>query len=127
MLLQTVVAYQDLLTAYQDMAGKYQSALASRREIQQLQDRMKLADQDPGKTVAYQIQLLLDAIDRNQVAEEEFLVAVVAYNTSIAQLQRAQGVLMKVKDVVPLHYGPQSSPTAADPRLPVGLNLKSTK
>lgn len=126
-LLQTVVAYQDLLTAYQDMAGKYQSALASRREIQQLQDRMKLADQDQGKTVAYQIQLLLDAIDRNQVAEEEFLVGVVAYNTSIAQLQRAQGVLMKVKDVVPLHYGPQSSPSAANPRLPVGLNLKSTK
>jgi hypothetical protein len=124
-LLQTLVAYQDLLTAYQDMAGKYQSALASRREIQQLQDRMKLADQDAGKSMAYQVQLLLDAIDRNQVAEEEFLVAVVAYNTSIAQLQRAQGVLLKVKDVVPLHHGPQSAPGSANPQLPPGLVLKS--
>lgn len=126
-LLQTLVAYQDLLTAYQDMAGKYQSALASRREIQQLQDRMKLADQDQGRTVAYQIQLLLDAIDRNQVAEEEFLVAVVAYNTAIAQLQRSQGVLLKVNDVAPLHHGPQSSPDAANPKLPAGVILKTTK
>jgi hypothetical protein len=42
------------------------------------------------------------SFDRNQVAEEEFIVSVVAYNTSIAQLQRAQGVMLKVQDVVPL-------------------------
>lgn len=117
-LLQTLIAYQDLLTAYQDMAGKYQSALASRKEIQQLQERMKLADQDAGKTIAYQIQLLLDAIDRNQVAEEEFLVSIVAYNTSIAQSQRAQGVLLKVKDVVPLQENKETVKTSPPPPVP---------
>ena len=109
-LLQTLVAYQDLLTAYQDMAGKYQSVLASRKEIQQLQERMKLDGQGEGKTIAYQLQLLLNAIDRNQVAEEEFLVSVVAYNTSIAQLQRAQGVMLKVQDVVPLQMKDTAAP-----------------
>ena len=128
-LLQTLVAYQDLLTAYQDMAGKYQSVLATRKEMQQLRDRMKLADQEVGKTIAYQIQLMLDASDRNQTAEEEFLVAVVAYNTAIAQLQRAQGVLLKVRDIAPLQEKetlkapPQKPQPRKDPTLPE-LRLK---
>lgn len=109
-LLDTVVSYQDLLTAYQDLAGKYQSALASRKEIEQLDDRMKLDDQDVGKTIAYQLQLLLDAVDRNQVAEEEFLVSVVAYNTAIAHLQRAQGVMLKVRSAAPTEPAPHPVP-----------------
>lgn len=95
-LLQTLIAYQDLLTAYQDMSGKYQSALASRKEIEQIQDRIRLAGEEAGNTIAYQLQLQLDAMDRNQVAEEEFLVAIVAYNRTIANLQRAMGVLLRV-------------------------------
>ncbi len=98
-LLQTLVAYQDLVTSYQDMAGKFQSLTASRREIEQLKDRLKVDDEDSGKTVAYQLQVLLGAVDRNQVAEEEFLVAVVAYNTAVANLQRAEGTLLKVETV----------------------------
>jgi len=95
-LLQTLIAYQDLLTAYQDMSGKYQSALASRKEIEQICDRIGLAGEEAGNTIAYQLQLQLDAMDRNQVAEEEFLVAIVAYNSTIANLQRAQGVLLQI-------------------------------
>jgi outer membrane protein TolC len=95
-LLQTLIAYQDLLTAYQDMSGKYQSALASRKEIEQIRDRIGLAGEEAGNTIAYQLQLQLDAMDRNQVAEEEFLVAIVAYNSTIANLQRSQGVLLQV-------------------------------
>lgn len=95
-LLQTLIAYQDLLTAYQDMSGKYQSVLASRKEIEQIRDRIGLAGEDAGNTIAYQLQLQLDAMDRNQVAEEEFLVGIVAYNSTIANLQRAMGVLLQI-------------------------------
>ncbi|MBP6782920.1 MAG: TolC family protein [Verrucomicrobiales bacterium] len=95
-LLQTLIAYQDLLNSYQDMSGKYQSALASRKEIEQIRDRIGLAGEEAGNTIAYQLQLQLDAMDRNQVAEEEFLVAIVAYNSTIANLQRAMGVLLQV-------------------------------
>ena len=96
-LLEVLISYQDLLTAYQDMSGKYQSVLASRKEIDQIRDRMNLNDEEAGKTVAYNLQLLLNAMDRNQIAEEEFIVAIVTYNTAITNLMKAKGVLLNVK------------------------------
>lgn len=132
-LLQTLISYQDLLTAYQDMAGKYQSALASRKEIDQIRDRLKLDAQDASKSIAFQLQFLLSAIDRNQVAEEEFLVSVVAYNTSIAQIQRAQGVLLKVNKSAQAPVAAEvktpvtvAKPTAAAPVKPVATPSKAS-
>jgi len=98
-LLEAIVAYQDVITAYQDMSGKYQSVSASRAELTQLRDRLKLDDEQAGKAISYQLQLILDAMERNQVSEEEFLVSVVAYNTSLATLQRVKGSFLQYQNV----------------------------
>ena len=93
-LLEAIVAYQELRTAYRDMQGKYQAVLATREELQQLEDRLDV-DTDDDRTVGYQLQLILDSIERNESAEEQFLVSVVLYNVSFTSLDRARGTLLR--------------------------------
>lgn len=97
-LLESVVAFRELATSYKDMQAKYQTVLASRTELTQMQERIDV-DTDEQRTVGYQLQLMLDAIERNQSAEESFLVAVVAYNVAYANLERAKGTLLQSEDV----------------------------
>lgn len=97
-LLEALVAYREMMTAYRDMQGQYQAVIASREEMRSLQERLA-QDADEDQSVGYQLQLILDALERNQVAEEEFLVSVVAYNTSFASLQRAKGTFLQHEDI----------------------------
>ena len=97
-LMEAVVSYREVMTAYRDMQGKYQAVLASREELRALNERLDL-DAGEDKTVGYQLQLILDSIERNQMAEEEFLVSVVAYNTSLAYLERAKGTFIQSEDL----------------------------
>jgi len=95
--LEAIVAYRELQTSYRDMQGKYQTALATREEIKQLESRLNI--DAAGNSVGYQLQLILDALDRNQAAEEAFLVAVVTYNVTFTSLDKARGSLLKRHDV----------------------------
>ena len=94
-MLESVVAYQELRTSYRDMQGKYQAVLASREELAELEARLDVDAADEGKSVGYQLQLMLDAIERNEQAEEKFLVSVVVYNTAFTTLDRARGTLLR--------------------------------
>jgi hypothetical protein len=99
-LLDTLVRYREMLSSYRDMNAKFQTLLASREELADLEKRSDLDAGDEGdRTVAYYLQLTLDALERNQVAEEEFLVAVVSYNISLADLEQAQGTFLQYQDV----------------------------
>jgi len=93
-LLEAIVAYQELRTSYRDMQGKYQAVLASREELEQLEERLDV-DTDDERTIGYQLQLILDSIERNESAEEQFLVSVVMYNVSFTSLERARGTLLR--------------------------------
>jgi len=98
-LLEALVSYREVLTAYQDMKAKYQAVNASREEVRQLRDRLDLDAGGRESTLGYQMQLILDALERNQLAEEEFLVSVVAYNVAIASVEAAQGTFLQYQDV----------------------------
>ncbi len=97
-LLEAVVTYRELMTAYRDMQGRWQAVRASREEVRELKERLDV-DTDDQNTVGSQLQHILDAIERNQRAEEAFLVSIVAYNTAFASVERAKGTLLEYYDV----------------------------
>ncbi len=99
-LLEALVSYRELMTAYRDMQGRYSALRASREETRQLRDRLEVdTEEEGGRTTASQLQLILDSMDRNQNAEELFLDSVVAYNASFAALQRARGTFLRSENV----------------------------
>lgn len=99
-LLDALVSYRELMTAYRDMQGRFAALKASREELRQLRDRLEVdTEEDAGRTTASQLQLILDSMDRNQSAEEMFLESVVSYNASFASLQRARGTFLRSENV----------------------------
>lgn len=99
-LLESLVHYRELMAAYRDMQGSHATLRASREELRQLQDRLEIdTGEEVGRTTPYQLQLILDSMDRNQAAEELFLSSIVAYNASFAALQRARGVFLDREEV----------------------------
>ncbi len=129
-LLESVVSYRELMTAFRDMQGRFSALQASREELRQLRERMEVdTEEEDGKTTSAQLQLILDSMDRNQSAEELFLDAVVAYNAAFASLDRARGTFLKkekveierVRDTDPAH------PNSDLERLNVTKNGTSTR
>lgn len=99
-LLEALVTYRELITAYRDMQGRYSALSASREETRQLSERLEVdTEEEGGRTTASQLQLILDSMDRRQTAEELFLDSVVAYNASFAALERAKGTLLRSENV----------------------------
>ncbi|MEX2579850.1 MAG: TolC family protein [Verrucomicrobiales bacterium] len=99
-LLEALVSYRELITAYRDMQGRFSALNASREELRQLRERLEVdTEEEGGRTTASQLQLILDSMDRRQSAEELFLDSVVAYNSSFAALERAKGTLLRSEDV----------------------------
>lgn len=98
-LLESVVAFRELTTAYRDMQGRYQAVLSSREEVRQLKERLDADAGGKGQSVGYQLQLILDSLERNQAAEERFLVSMVAYNSAFASVEKAKGTLLSYYDV----------------------------
>ncbi|MFV1996160.1 MAG: TolC family protein, partial [Verrucomicrobiales bacterium] len=97
-LLEAVVTYRELMTVYRDVQGNLQEVLSTREEVRGLQERLDI-DADNEQTVAYQLRDVLDALERNLQAEEQFLVSVVTYNIAFASLERAKGTFLKYQDV----------------------------
>ncbi|MDF1861983.1 MAG: TolC family protein [Verrucomicrobiales bacterium] len=99
-LLEAVVSYRELMTAYRDMQGRYSALRATREEVRQLRDRLEVdTEAEGGRTTASQLQLILDSMDRNQTAEELFLDSVIAYNAAFASLDRARGTFLRTENV----------------------------
>ncbi len=97
-LLESVVTYRELLTAYRDMQGRHLTLKATREEVRSLKERLVI-DANNGQTISFRLQILLDALQRNQEAEERFLVSVVSYNISFAALEKAKGTFLTYEDV----------------------------
>lgn len=97
-LLESVTTYRELMTTYRDLQGNLQQVLSTREEVRGLKERLDI-DADAGRTVAYRLQNVMDALERNQIAEEQFLVSVVTYNIAFAALERAKGTFLRYQDV----------------------------
>ncbi len=97
-LLESVVTYREMMTVYRDLQGNLQQVLSTREEVRGLRERLDI-DAENGQTVAYRLQNVLDALERNQIAEEQFLVSVVTYNIAFASLERAKGTFLRYQDV----------------------------
>jgi len=87
------------MTAYREMQGRFETLSASREELRQLGERLEVDGDAEGRTTSYQLQLILDSMDRRQNAEEMFLNSVVTYNASFAGLERAKGTFLRHQDV----------------------------
>jgi hypothetical protein len=99
-LLESLVTYRELMAAYRDLQGRHATLQASREELRQLRERLEIdTDDDRGRTTATQLQLILDSMDRNQIAEELFLQSIVAYNAAFARLHSARGTFLRRENV----------------------------
>lgn len=98
-MLEVLAAYREMMAAYRDMIGKNQTLIAAREEVKDLENRVDLEADGEARTVGYYLQLRLSALERQQVAEEESLVSVVAYNTALATLEQAQGTFLQYQGV----------------------------
>ena len=88
------------MSSYRDMQGSYATLQASREELRQLRERLEIDTDDArGRTTAAQLQLILDSMDRNQIAEESFLRSIVSYNATFTSLQSARGTLLRRENV----------------------------
>lgn len=97
-LLESVVTYRELMAVYRDMQGNYQQVLSTREELRGLKERLDV-DANNDQTVSFRLQNVMDALERSQLAEEQFLFSVVAYNKAFAQLEQAKGTFLKYQDV----------------------------
>ncbi len=99
-LLESVVSYRELVTAYRDMQGRQQALGANREELRRLNERLAVdTESEGGRTTAEQLQIILDAIERRQESENAFLDSVVAYNSSFTSLERARGTLLRTEQI----------------------------
>ena len=125
-LLESVTTYRELMTTYRDLQGNLQQVLSTREEVRGLKERLDI-DADAGRTVAYRLQNVMDALERNQIAEEQFLVSVVTYNIAFAALERAKGTFLRYQDVRiernPSPEGKRLEELRAVPAVPVSSGM----
>ena len=101
-LLEAIVSFREISTAYRDLQAKYQSFLAAKEELTKLKERMDAdaGDADGGqKTTSFYLQLILDAQERLEIAQDAVLEAVVIYNVAFASLGRAKGTFLRYQGV----------------------------
>ncbi|MDF1824141.1 MAG: TolC family protein [Verrucomicrobiales bacterium] len=96
-ILSVLVSYREMVTSYRDVQAKYQALRATREEVRQLNELVDTdAGAENGRSIGSRLQLLLDAIDRKQRAEESYLISIVQYNFSIASLERSKGTFLRI-------------------------------
>ncbi len=98
-LLEVKVSAREVATAYRETQAKFEAVRAFSEDIQTLQARRDLqALQDQAQVSDY-LDRLIDAQDRQAIAEEEFIRAAANYQVSIVNLERAKGNLLAYENV----------------------------
>jgi outer membrane protein TolC len=98
-LLEIKVSVREVGTAQRDLAAKYQSLVASREDVDEMvrrKDVMLLGGEN--NTNSY-LEFLLEAQDRQALAEERFLNALATYNVALVSLERAKGNLLNYEGI----------------------------
>ena len=98
-LLEVRVSVREVRTAYRDLQSRRDSLLAAREDARVLRRRFDEGVDISGTGGVTFLQLLLDAQARLTDAESAYVRAQAAYAVSLANLQRAQGTLLKYENL----------------------------
>ena len=96
-LLEVQISHREVTTAWPDTRAKWEAAAAAENELSMLVERRKVESAESG-TVLY-LEKLLDSQDRKALAREEFLRALVVYNSALTNLDRAKGTLLQQENI----------------------------
>ena len=96
-LLEVQISHREVTTAWPDTRAKWEAATAAEKELSMLVERRKVESAESG-TVLY-LEKLLDAQDRKALARDEFLRALVVYNSALTNLDRAKGTLLQQESI----------------------------
>ncbi len=97
-LLEVQVAVRELNTTYREMLAKYEAMLASQKQLEATNERRDLLF-GGGQMQNVFLQQLLDYQLAVSQSEQSFLTSYVAYNIAHSNLDRAKGILLKVKEL----------------------------
>lgn len=96
-LLEVQIAHREVTTAWPDARAKWEAASAADQELQMLRDRREVESAESGTSLY--LEKLLDAQERRAFAREEFLRALVVYNSALTNLDRAKGTLLQEEGI----------------------------
>jgi outer membrane protein TolC len=115
--LEVQVTQRELDAAWNEMAAKYASMQATGEELLSLQKRTDIFD-GSNMTVGVYLRQILDAQERLSEAEAGFLSGLVTYNLALVNMDRATGLFLQSRELVP-----QRIEAASTDSLP-SLNLR---
>ncbi|MGE9291066.1 MAG: TolC family protein, partial [Puniceicoccales bacterium] len=98
-LLEVKISVRETTTAHRDMMAKYESMQAAREDLENYRQRRDMQLLSRNDAAIGQLQFLLDAQQRQTVAEENFLKALATYNISIVTLERAKGNFLSYESI----------------------------
>ncbi|MDM8546902.1 TolC family protein [Candidatus Venteria ishoeyi] len=106
-LLEVQVAVRELDTAYREMLAQYQSMQARQAHLDTLEERRSanLVDSDNSTY----LERLLDAQNERVNTEQGFLNSYVAYNVAYSNYDRATGLFLEARQLVPKQYEDEDS------------------
>ncbi len=96
-LLEVQIAHREVTTAWPDARAKWEAANAADQELKMLRDRRDVESAESGTSLY--LEKLLDAQERRAFAREEFLQALVVYNSALTNLDRAKGTLLQEEGI----------------------------
>ncbi|MCB1229331.1 MAG: TolC family protein [Verrucomicrobiae bacterium] len=96
-LLEVQIAHREVTTAWPDTKAKWEAAVAAEQELSMLEDRREVESAESGTSLY--LEKLLDAQERRALARDEFLRALVVYNSALTNLDRAKGTLLQEEGI----------------------------
>ncbi len=98
-LLEVQIAHREVVTAWPDVVSKWEAAVAADQELAVLLDRRKVDVDGADASTSLYLENLIDAQQRGALAREDFLRALVVYNSALTNLERAKGTLLQSENV----------------------------
>ncbi len=98
-MLDVKFSVREVDTAWRDLAAKHKGMQAAREDLENLKSRREAMFLGGDVNAVGYLNNLLDAQDRQMVAEERFLYALATYNVAVLTSQRAQGTLLVYEEL----------------------------
>lgn len=104
------LAVREVKTSYQEMIRRHQAMKAAETEAGYLHERWRLLAGSE-RTTTLLMEDLLDAQERQAEEEEDFVTAQVRYALSLAELKRAMGTLLQLRQNIHVVHQPANCGT----------------
>ena len=107
--LEVKISAREVGTSYRETQAKYEAVRAYTEDVDTLKARRSVQDLKDDVQVAAYLDTMLDAQDRRNHAEEDFIRAAANYQVSIVNLERAKGNLLSYSDITVMRGRDESS------------------